>query len=162
MYFRSDLAHLEVLSIAHGSGLVPSTSRWTDWIFGSCLRLASATRDSGVFQIGGSVSWLLLCECHLAFEQPSVVDLVFWSLRDRLGFPRTLHHGFLRTLRFLCFDGRRMFSLQDWRNPEVHDATSAWARLLAVIFETDTLCCTIFLPTWWIPLSRMHIASKVL
>ena len=37
-------------------GLIPSTSRWAGWIWGSCLSLPSATRDLGVFQIGGSGS----------------------------------------------------------------------------------------------------------
>ena len=60
----------------------------------------------------------------------------------------------LRTLHFLCSDGGRMLSLQDQRNPDVHDANSAWEWPLAVILETDTLCCTIFLPTSWIPRSR--------
>ena len=93
------------------------------------------------FQSGEPVSSLFLCECHPAFVQLNVVDLVFWNLCYCCGFSRTLQficsyryrHGFPSTLHFLCFDGQRMFSLQKWWNPDACDAnglsTALWCNL---------------------------------
>ena len=53
-----------------------------------------------------------------------------------------------------------MFSLQNWKDPDVHDTNSAWVRLFAVILEIDTLCCTILLCNFLYTTFSMHITGK--
>ena len=48
--------------------------------------------------------------------------LEFCNRHCRDEFLRTSGDEFQRTPRFLCFDGRRMFSLRDWKGADVHDA----------------------------------------
>ena len=46
---------------------------------------------------------------------------------------------FHRSLHSISYDERRMFSLGDWRNSDVHDARSAWVQLFAVTLDWNTL-----------------------
>ena len=100
------------------------------------------SHGSGVYQIGGSVSWPFLCDHSLLSGLLSVVDLGFWSPCNRFESPRTSRYWSPRTPRFVSFDGRRMFSLWDYEDPDVHVANSAWVRFFAVTSEIETLCWT--------------------
>ena len=81
------------------------------------------------------------CDSSLPSGRLSEVYLEFCDQRYRDKFPCTYLADFLRdacdvcprevsdifpfTARFVRFDGRRIFALRDWKDPDVHDANSA-------------------------------------
>ena len=66
---------------------------------------------------------LFFLNCWVRFSLNSVINVTASTSSDE--FPRTS--------RFVRFDGQRVFSLPDWKDPDVHDKSSAWVRLAGTL-----------------------------
>ena len=155
MCFRRDLAQLEALSVSNAGDQPPLRLLAERVEFLSLVsNPLSTSHGPGASRTVGSVFFTISLRLESFFsELLSEVYLEFCDQHYRDEFPRTSSDEFPRTSRFVRFDGRRMFSLRDGKDPDVHDANSAWVRL-SVTLEIGKLCSMTLLQSSCAPLSQ--------